>query len=135
MKSIIVKCTILLSIFLIGCSSTSSKWTFSNSDYELILSDAKSVKSNYDMYVEKEERGLDYSKELEENVNISNNSLDNAKNIREKYDEKLTEEETTILAELSLTYRYLRNNFDSKDETTIKRMEQLQKQILKLEEE
>lgn len=116
-----------------GCNS--SKWTFSDKDYDLLLSEAHEMKNNYDMYVEKENRGLDYSEELEKNIEISDRALEDTQNIRKKYEDKLTEEETTMLAELCLTYRYLRYNLDSQDKTTIKRIEKLKEQILKLEEE
>lgn len=118
---------------MVGCNS--SKWTFSDKDYDLLLSEAHEMKNNYDMYVEKENRGLDYSEELEKNVEISDRALEDTQNIRKKYEDKLTEEETTMLAELCLTYRYLRYNLDSQDKTTIKRIEKLKEQILKLEEE
>ena len=123
----------LLLFSVVGCSN--SKWTFSNKDYDLLLSEAHEMKNNYDMYVEKENRGLDYSEELEKNVEISDRALEDTQNIRKKYEDKLTEEETTMLAELCLTYRYLRYNLDSQDKTTIKRIEKLKEQILKLEEE
>lgn len=116
-----------------GCNS--SKWAFSDKDYDLLLSEAHEMKNNYDMYVEKENRGLDYSEELEKNIEISDRALEDTQNIRKKYEDKLTEEETTMLAELCLTYRYLRYNLDSQDKTTIKRIEKLKEQILKLEEE
>lgn len=133
MKKILIGLTVLLSLSVVGCSN--SKWTFSNKDYDLLLSEAHEMKNNYDMYVEKENRGLDYSEELEKNVKISDRALEDTQNIRKKYEDKLTEEETTMLAELCLTYRYLRYNLDSQDKTTIKRIEKLKEQILKLEEE
>lgn len=133
MKKILIGLTVLLLFSVVGCSN--SKWTFSNKDYDLLLSEAHEMKNNYDMYVEKENRGLDYSEELEKNVEISDRALEDTQNIRKKYEDKLTEEETTMLAELCLTYRYLRYNLDSQDKTTIKRIEKLKEQILKLEEE
>ena len=133
MKKILIGLTVLLLFSVVGCSN--SKWTFSNKDYDLLLSEAHEMKNNYDMYVEKENRGLDYSEELEKNVKISDRALEDTQNIRKKYEDKLTEEETTMLAELCLTYRYLRYNLDSQDKTTIKRIEKLKEQILKLEEE
>ena len=101
----------------------------------ILINDAKAVKENFDMYVEKEERGLDYSKELEQNVELSETAKNNAKEIRNKYDGKLTKEEVSMLADLSLSYRYLRNKFKSDDDTAIHSIDTLQEKILRLEEE
>lgn len=135
MKKVFMFSVLFLVLTLVGCSATDSKWTFSNNDYEILLRDAKEVKSNYDMYVEKENRGLDYSKELEDNIEIANLALDNAIEINEKYNDKLTKEESTMLADMRLAYRYIRNNFDSSDELTVDKIDILQEKILKLEEE
>ena len=124
-----------ISILLTGCSSSNSKWTFSEKDRMILINDAKAVKENFDMYVEKEERGLDYSKELEQNVELSETAKNNAKEIRNKYDGKLTKEEISMLADLSLSYRYLRNKFKSDDDTAIHSIDTLQEKILRLEEE
>ena len=135
MKNIFMIWILTISILLTGCSSSNSKWTFSEKDRMILINDAKAVKENFDMYVEKEERGLDYSKELEQNVELSETAKNNAKEIRNKYDGKLTEEETSMLADLSLSYRYLRNSFKSDDDTAIHSIDTLQEKILKLEEE
>lgn len=135
MKNIFMIWILTISILLTGCSSSNSKWTFSDKDRMILINDAKAVKENFDMYVEKEERGLDYSKELEQNVELSETAKNNAKEIRNKYDGKLTEEETSMLADLSLSYRYLRNRFKSDDDTAIHSIDTLQEKILKLEEE
>ena len=135
MKNIFMIWILTISILLNGCSSSNSKWTFSDKDRMILINDAKAVKENFDMYVEKEERGLDYSKELEQNVELSETAKNNAKEIRNKYDGKLTEEETSMLADLSLSYRYLRNKFKSDDDTAIHSIDRLQEKILKLEEE
>ena len=135
MKNIFMVGILIISILLNGCSSSNSKWTFSDKDRMILINDAKAVKENFDMYVEKEERGLDYSKELEQNVELSETAKNNAKEIRNKYDGKLTEEETSMLADLSLSYRYLRNRFKSDDDTAIHSIDTLQEKILKLEEE
>ena len=135
MKNIFMVGILIISILLTGCSSSNSKWTFSEKDRMILINDAKAVKENFDMYVEKEERGLDYSKELEQNVELSETAKNNAKEIRNKYDEKLTEEEISMLADLSLSYRYLRNRFKSDDDTAIHSIDTLQEKILKLEEE
>ena len=135
MKNIFMVGILIISILLTGCSSSNSKWTFSEKDRMILINDAKAVKENFDMYVEKEERGLDYSKELEQNVELSETAKNNAKEIRNKYDGKLTEEETSMLADLSLSYRYLRNKFKSDDDTAIHSIDTLQEKILRLEEE
>ena len=135
MKNIFMIWILTISILLTGCSSSNSKWTFSDKDRMILINDAKAVKENFDMYVEKEERGLDYSKELEQNVELSEAAKNNAKEIRNKYDGKLTEEETSMLADLSLSYRYLRNRFKSDDDTAIHSIDTLQEKILRLEEE
>ena len=135
MKNIFMIWILTISILLTGCSSSNSKWTFSDKDRMIPINDAKAVKENFDMYVEKEERGLDYSKELDQNVELSETAKNNAKEIRNKYDGKLTEEETSMLADLSLSYRYLRNRFKSDDDTAIHSIDTLQEKILKLEEE
>lgn len=135
MKNIFMVGILIISILLTGCSSSNSKWTFSDKDRMILINDAKAVKENFDMYVEKEERGLDYRKELEQNVELSETAKNNAKEIRNKYDEKLTEEEISMLADLSLSYRYLRNRFKSDDDTAIHSIDTLQEKILKLEEE
>ena len=135
MKNIFMIWILTISILLTGCSSSNSKWTFSEKDRMILINDAKAVKENFDMYVEKEERGLDYSKELEQNVELSETAKNNAKEIRNKYDGKLTEEETSMLADLSLSYRYLRNKFKSDDDTAIHSIDTLQEKILELEEE
>ena len=135
MKNIFMIWILTISILLTGCSSSNSKWTFSVIDRMILINDVKAVKENFDMYVEKEERGLDYSKELEQNVELSETAKNNAKEIRNKYDGKLTEEETSMLADLSLSYRYLRNRFKSDDDTAIHSIDTLQEKILKLEEE
>ena len=135
MKNIFMIWILTISILLTGCSSSNSKWTFSEKDRMILITDAKAVKENFDMYVEKEERGLDYSKELEQNVELSETAKNNAKEIRNKYDGKLTEEETSMLADLSLSYRYLRNRFKSDDDTAIHSIDTLQEKILRLEEE
>ena len=135
MKNIFMVVILIISILLTGCSSSNSKWTFSEKDRMILINDAKAVKENFDMYVEKEERGLDYSKELEQNVELSETAKNNAKEIRNKYDGKLTEEEISMLADLSLSYRYLRNRFKSDDDTAIHSIDTLQEKILKLEEE
>lgn len=135
MKNIFMIGALIISILLTGCSSSNSKWTFSEKDRMILINDAKAVKENFDMYVEKEERGLDYSKELEQNVELSETAKKNAKEIRNKYDGKLTEEEISMLADLSLSYRYLRNRFKSDDDTAIHSIDTLQEKILKLEEE
>ena len=135
MKNIFMVGILIISILLTGCSSSNSKWTFSDKDRMILINDAKAVKENFDMYVEKEERGLDYSKELEQNVELSETAKNNAKEIRNKYDGKLTEEETSMLADLSLSYRYLRNRFKSDDDTAIHSIDTLQEKILRLEEE
>ena len=135
MKNIFMVGILIISILLTGCSSSNSKWTFSDKDRMILINDAKAVKENFDMYVEKEERGLDYSKELEQNVELSEAAKNNAKEIRNKYDGKLTKEEVSMLADLSLSYRYLRNKFKSDDDTAIHSIDTLQEKILKLEEE
>lgn len=135
MKNIFMVGILIISILLTGCSSSNSKWTFSDKDRMILINDAKAVKENFDMYVEKEERGLDYSKELEQNVELSETAKNNAKEIRNKYDEKLTKEEISMLADLSLSYRYLRNRFKSDDDTAIHSIDTLQEKILRLEEE
>ena len=135
MKNIFMIWILTISILLTGCSSSNSKWTFSEKDRMILINDAKAVKENFDMYVEKEERGLDYSKELEQNVELSETAKKNAKEIRNKYDGKLTEEEISMLADLSLSYRYLRNRFKNDDDTAIHSIDTLQEKILKLEEE
>lgn len=135
MKNIFMIGILIISILLTGCSSSNSKWTFSDKERMILINDAKAVKENFDMYVEKEERGLDYSKELEQNVELSETAKKNAKEIRNKYDGKLTEEEISMLADLSLSYRYLRNRFKSDDDTTIHSIDALQEKILELEEE
>ena len=135
MKNIFMIWILTISILLTGCSSSNSKWTFSEKDRMILITDAKAVKENFDMYVEKEERGLDYSKELEQNVELSETAKNNAKEIRNKYDGKLTEEEISMLADLSLSYRYLRNRFKSDDDTAIHSIDTLQEKILRLEEE
>lgn len=135
MKNIFMVGILIISILLTGCSSSNSKWTFSDKDRMILINDAKAVKENFDMYVEKEERGLDYSKELEQNVELSETAKNNAKEIRNKYDGKLTKEEISMLADLSLSYRYLRNKFKSDDDTAIHSIDTLQEKILKLEEE
>lgn len=135
MKNIFMVGILIISILLTGCSSSNSKWTFSEKDRMILINDAKAVKENFDMYVEKEERGLDYSKELEQNVELSETAKNNAKEIRNKYDGKLTEEEISMLADLSLSYRYLRNKFKSDDDTAIHSIDTLQEKILRLEEE
>ena len=135
MKNIFMIWILTISILLTGCSSSNSKWTFSEKDRMILINDAKAVKENFDMYVEKEERGLDYSKELEQNVELSETAKNNAKEIRNKYDGKLTEEEISMLADLSLSYRYLRNKFKSDDDTAIHSIDTLQEKILELEEE
>nr|DAM80901.1 MAG TPA: protein of unknown function (DUF4969) [Caudoviricetes sp.] len=135
MKNIFMIGILIISILLTGCSSSNSKWTFSDKERMILINDAKAVKENFDMYVEKEERGLDYSKELEQNVELSETAKNNAKEIRNKYDGKLTEEETSMLADLSLSYRYLRNRFKSDDDTAIHSIDALQEKILELEEE
>lgn len=135
MKNIFMVGILIISILLTGCSSSNSKWTFSDKDRMILINDAKAVKENFDMYVEKEERGLDYSKELEQNVELSETAKNNAKEIRNKYDGKLTKEEVSMLADLSLSYRYLRNRFKSDDDTAIHSIDTLQEKILKLEEE
>ena len=135
MKNIFMVGILIISILLTGCSSSNSKWTFSEKDRMILINDAKAVKENFDMYVEKEERGLDYSKELEQNVELSETAKNNAKEIRNKYDGKLTKEEVSMLADLSLSYRYLRNRFKSDDDTAIHSIDTLQEKILKLEEE
>lgn len=135
MKNIFMVGILIISILLTGCSSSNSKWTFSDKERMILINDTKAVKENFDMYVEKEERGLDYSKELEQNVELSEIAKNNAKEIRNKYDEKLTEEEISMLADLSLSYRYLRNRFKSDDDTAIHSIDTLQEKILKLEEE
>lgn len=135
MKNIFMIWILTISILLTGCSSSNSKWTFSEKDRMILINDAKAVKENFDMYVEKEERGLDYSKELEQNVELSETAKNNAKEIRNKYDGKLTEEEISMLADLSLSYRYLRNKFKSDDDTAIHSIDTLQEKILRLEEE
>lgn len=135
MKNIFMIWILTISILLTGCSSSNSKWTFSEKDRMILINDAKAVKENFDMYVEKEERGLDYSKELEQNVELSETAKNNAKEIRNKYDGKLTKEEISMLADLSLSYRYLRNKFKSDDDTAIHSIDTLQEKILKLEEE
>ena len=135
MKNIFMVGILIISILLTGCSSSNSKWTFSEKDRMILINDAKAVKENFDMYVEKEERGLDYSKELEQNVELSETAKNNAKEIRNKYDRKLTKEEISMLADLSLSYRYLRNKFKSDDDTAIHSIDTLQEKILRLEEE
>ena len=135
MKNIFMVGILIISILLTGCSSSNSKWTFSDKDRIILINDAKAVKENFDMYVEKEERGLDYSKELEQNVELSETAKNNAKEIRNKYDGKLTKEEISMLADLSLSYRYLRNKFKSDDDTAIHSIDTLQEKILRLEEE
>lgn len=135
MKNIFMIWILTISILLTGCSSSNSKWTFSDKDRMILINDAKAVKENFDMYVEKEERGLDYSKELEQNVELSETAKNNAKEIRNKYDGKLTKEEVSMLADLSLSYRYLRNKFKSDDDTAIHSIDTLQEKILRLEEE
>lgn len=135
MKNIFMIWILTISILLTGCSSSNSKWTFSEKDRMILINDAKAVKENFDMYVEKEERGLDYSKELEQNVELSETAKNNAKEIRNKYDGKLTKEEISMLADLSLSYRYLRNKFKSDDDTAIHSIDTLQEKILRLEEE
>ena len=135
MKNIFMIWILTISILLTGCSSSNSKWTFSEKDRMILINDAKAVKENFDMYVEKEERGLDYSKELEQNVELSETAKNNAKEIRNKYDGKLTEEEISMLADLSLSYRYLRNRFKSDDDTAVHSIDTLQEKILRLEEE
>ena len=135
MKNIFMIWILTISILLTGCSSSNSKWTFSEKDRMILINDAKAVKENFDMYVEKEERGLDYSKELEQNVELSETAKNNAKEIRNKYDRKLTKEEISMLADLSLSYRYLRNKFKSDDDTAIHSIDTLQEKILRLEEE
>lgn len=135
MKNIFMIGILIISILLTGCSSSNSKWTFSDKERMTLINDAKGVKENFDMYVEKEERGLDYSKELEQNVELSETAKKNAKEIRNKYDGKLTEEEISMLADLSLSYRYLRNRFKSDDDTAIHSIDTLQEKILELEEE
>lgn len=135
MKNIFMVGILIISILLTGCSSSNSKWTFSDKDRMILINDAKAVKENFDMYVEKEERGLDYSKELEQNVELSEAAKNNAKEIRNKYDGKLTKEEISMLADLSLSYRYLRNKFKSDDDTAIHSIDTLQEKILRLEEE
>lgn len=135
MKNIFMIGILIISILLTGCSSSNSKWTFSDKERMTLINDAKGVKENFDMYVEKEERGLDYSKELEQNVELSETAKKNAKEIRNKYDGKLTEEEISMLADLSLSYRYLRNKFKSDDDTAIHSIDTLQEKILEREEE
>ena len=135
MKNIFMVGILIISILLTGCSSSNSKWIFSDKDRMILINDAKAVKENFDMYVEKEERGLDYSKELEQNVELSETAKNNAKEIRNKYDGKLTKEEISMLADLSLSYRYLRNKFKSDDDTAIHSIDTLQEKILRLEEE
>lgn len=135
MKNIFMVGILIISILLTGCSSSNSKWTFSDKERMTLINDAKGVKENFDMYVEKEERGLDYSEELEQNVELSETAKKNAKEIRNKYDGKLTEEEISMLADLSLSYRYLRNRFKSDDDTAIHSIDTLQEKILELEEE
>lgn len=135
MKNIFMVGILIISILLTGCSSSNSKWTFSDKDRMILINDAKAVKENFDMYIEKEERGLDYSKELEQNVELSETAKNNAKEIRNKYDGKLTKEEISMLADLSLSYRYLRNKFKSDDDTAIHSIDTLQEKILRLEEE
>ena len=135
MKNIFMIGALIISILLTGCSSSNSKWTFSEKDRMILINDAKAVKENFDMYIEKEERGLDYSKELEQNVELSETAKNNVKEIRNKYDGKLTEAEIYILSDLSLSYRYLRNKFKSDDDTAIHSIDTLQEKILKLEEE
>lgn len=135
MKNIFMVGILIISILLTGCSSSNSKWTFSDKERMILINDTKAVKENFDMYVEKEERGLDYSKELEQNVELSETAKNNAKEIRNKYDGKLTEEETSMLADLSLSYRYLRNRFKNDDDTAIHSIDTLQEKILRLEEE
>lgn len=122
-------------MLLVGCSSTNSKWTFSDEEHTMLVNDAKAVKDNFDMYVEKEDRGLDYSEELEQNVELTKVAKENVKAIRDKYDGKLTEEEISMLADLALSYRYLRNEFRSDDDTAIHSIDTLQEKILELEEE
>lgn len=122
-------------MLLVGCSSTNSKWTFSDEEHTMLVNDAKAVKDNFDMYVEKEDRGLDYSEELEQNVELTKVAKENVKTIRDKYDGKLTEEEISMLADLALSYRYLRNEFRSDDDTAIHSIDTLQEKILELEEE
>lgn len=134
MKNIFIIGTLIISILLTGCSSSNSKWTFSDKERMTLINDAKGVKENFDMYVEKE-RGLDYSKELEQNVELSETAKNNVKEIRNKYDGKLTKEEISMLADLSLSYRYLRNRFKSDDDTAIHSIDTLQEKILELEEE
>ena len=135
MKNIFMVGILIISILLTGCSYSNSKWTFSDKERMTLINDAKGVKENFDMYVEKEERGLDYSEELEQNVELSETAKKNAKEIRNKYDGKLTEEEISMLADLSLSYRYLRNRFKSDDDTAIHSIDTLQEKILELEEE
>ena len=135
MKNIFMVGILIISILLTGCSSSNSKWTFSDKDRMILINDAKAVKENFDMFIEKEERGLDYSKELEQNVELSETAKNNAKEIRNKYDGKLTKEEISMLADLSLSYRYLRNRFKSDDDTAIHSIDTLQEKILRLEEE
>lgn len=122
-------------MLLVGCSSTNSKWTFSDEEHTMLVNDAKAVKDNFDMYVEKEDRGLDYSEELEQNVELTKVAKENVKAIRDKYDGKLTEEEISMLADLALSYRYIRNEFRSDDDTAIHSIDTLQEKILELEEE
>ena len=135
MKNIFMVGILIISILLTGCSSSNSKWTFSDKERMILINDTKAVKENFDMYVEKEEKGLDYSKELEQNVELSETAKNNAKEIRNKYDGKLTKEEVSMLADLSLSYRYLRNRFKNDDDTAIHSIDTLQEKILKLEEE
>lgn len=135
MKNIFMIGALIISILLTGCSSSNSKWTFSDKERMTLINDAKGVKENFDMYVEKEERGLDYSKELEQNVELSETAKNNVKEIRNKYDGKLTEAEIYILSDLSLSYRYLKNVFKSDDDTAIHSVDTLQERILELEEE
>ena len=135
MKNIFMIGALIISILLTGCSSSNSKWTFSDKERMTLINDAKGVKENFDMYVEKEERGLDYSKELEQNVELSETAKNNVKEIRNKYDGKLTEAEIYILSDLSLSYRYLKNVFKCDDDTAIHSVDTLQERILELEEE
>lgn len=133
MKKLIIG--ILISVFMVGCSSSNSKWTFSDKDYETLLSNARSFKDNFDMYVEKENRGLDYTEELETNVELTKMIEELQRGLKEKYGEKLTDEENSILADLYLACRYVRYNFRSDNEYSVRHLENVKKAILKLEEE
>ena len=135
MKKLLLILSVIISIVITGCNSTQSdKWTFSKEDLDTLISDCDVVTTNVNDFMDKYEKNLDYSKEVEINEEITETAIENVLAIEKKYKGQLTDEETMMLDELCSLYKYIKHNFEYKEKTYYKSCD-ISGYQLKLEEE